>query len=47
LGRWILGTMLGAREIFSDPDGAAQRHPVFELRPRASDGSGAQTVLPA
>jgi len=44
LGRWILGTMLGAREIFSDPDGAAQRHPVFELRPRASGGSGAQTV---
>lgn len=34
LGRWMLGSMLGARGIFDDPDDAAQRHPVFELRPR-------------
>src|SRR2546425_8079274 len=38
MGRWILGSMLGAREIFTDPDGAAQHHPVFELGPRASGG---------
>ncbi|MDQ6884939.1 MAG: hypothetical protein M3077_12030 [Candidatus Dormibacteraeota bacterium] len=23
MGRWMLGSMLGAREIFDDPDGAA------------------------
>jgi len=34
LGRWMLGTMLGAREIFTDPEGAAQSHPVFEVQPR-------------
>ena len=47
LGRWILGSMLGAREIFTDPDGAAQHHPVFELRPPVSGGSGAQAARPA
>jgi deazaflavin-dependent oxidoreductase (nitroreductase family) len=47
LGRWMLGTMLGAREIFADPDGAAQGHPVFELQPRASGDSGAETGRPA
>jgi len=47
LGRWILGSMLGAREIFTDPDGAAQHHPVFELRPRPSGGLAAETVQPA
>jgi deazaflavin-dependent oxidoreductase (nitroreductase family) len=41
LGRWLLGTVLGAREILSDPDTAAIHHPVFELRARPSDGSGA------
>src|SRR5437879_12799578 len=47
LGRWILGSMLGAREIFTDPDGAARHHPVFELRPRPSGGSDAETAQPA
>jgi len=47
MGRWMLGSMLGAREIFDDPDGAAQHHPVFELRPRASGGSGAPMAPPA
>jgi len=31
LGPFLLGTLLGARELLTDPDGAAQRHPVFEL----------------
>jgi deazaflavin-dependent oxidoreductase (nitroreductase family) len=44
LGRWMLGTMLGAREIFTDPEGAAQGHPVFELQPGASGGSGAEAA---
>jgi deazaflavin-dependent oxidoreductase (nitroreductase family) len=47
LGRWMLGSMLGAREIFTDPDGAAQRHPVFELQTSPSGGSGAETSQPA
>jgi deazaflavin-dependent oxidoreductase (nitroreductase family) len=48
MGRWILGTMLGAREIFTDPESAARHHPVFELRPSVSDGSdGEPTVQPA
>jgi deazaflavin-dependent oxidoreductase (nitroreductase family) len=32
LGRLILGSVLGAREILDDPVGAAEKHPVFELR---------------
>ena len=44
LGRLILGSMLGAREIFTDPHGAAQRRPVFELKSRPSDGSGAEAA---
>jgi deazaflavin-dependent oxidoreductase (nitroreductase family) len=32
LGRWLLGSLLGARDILEDPRGAAERHPVFELR---------------
>jgi deazaflavin-dependent oxidoreductase (nitroreductase family) len=44
LGHFILGTLLGARDLLTDPEGAAHRHPVFELRPRSSDGSGAPTV---
>ena len=43
LGRFLLGTLLGAKELLDDPDGAAQRHPVFELHPRVSGGSGAET----
>jgi deazaflavin-dependent oxidoreductase (nitroreductase family) len=33
VGRLILG-LLGASDILSDPEGAARRRPVFELRPR-------------
>src|SRR6267143_1140950 len=32
LGTLLIG-LLGAREILTDPVGAAQRHPVFELHP--------------
>jgi deazaflavin-dependent oxidoreductase (nitroreductase family) len=32
LGRLIIGAVLGAKEILDDPVGAADRHPVFELR---------------
>lgn len=31
LGAFLIGSVLGAREILKDPDGAAPRHPVFEL----------------
>jgi deazaflavin-dependent oxidoreductase (nitroreductase family) len=30
-GRWMIGSVLGARDILDDPAGAARRHPVFEL----------------
>jgi deazaflavin-dependent oxidoreductase (nitroreductase family) len=32
LGRFLLGTILGARDILANPEAAAQSHPVFELR---------------
>lgn len=32
----LLLRMLGAQDIISDPDGAAQRRPVFELKPLAT-----------
>jgi deazaflavin-dependent oxidoreductase (nitroreductase family) len=32
LGRLIIGSMLGAKEMLDDPESAAERHPVFELR---------------
>ena len=35
LGRWMIGTLLGARDILNDPEGAASSHPVFELKPRS------------
>ena len=35
LGRWMLRSILGAGDILADPVGAARRHPVFELRPKA------------
>ncbi len=35
-GRFLLGTLLGARDLLSDPEGAAKNHPVFELRPPAT-----------
>jgi deazaflavin-dependent oxidoreductase (nitroreductase family) len=31
LKRWMLGSVLGGRDIFDDPHGAAARRPVFEL----------------
>ena len=31
LGTLLIGSLLGARDILDDPDGAAPRHPVFEL----------------
>ena len=33
LGRFMLGSLLGAKEMLTDPQGAALHHPVFELRP--------------
>lgn len=30
-GRWLVGAVLGAGDIFDDPAGAARNHPVFEL----------------
>jgi deazaflavin-dependent oxidoreductase (nitroreductase family) len=44
LGSFMLGSLLGARDLLTDPEGAAQRHPVFELRPPASGGSDAATA---
>jgi deazaflavin-dependent oxidoreductase (nitroreductase family) len=35
LGKWLLGSVLGAREILEDPTRAALEHPVFELRQAA------------
>jgi deazaflavin-dependent oxidoreductase (nitroreductase family) len=32
LGRLIVGSVLGAKEMLDDPVDAAERHPVFELR---------------
>lgn len=33
LGKFMLGSVLGARQVFEDPVGAAETRPVFELRP--------------
>jgi len=33
LGRFLLGSLLGAKEMLTDPQAAALHHPVFELRP--------------
>jgi deazaflavin-dependent oxidoreductase (nitroreductase family) len=44
LGPVILGSLLGANDLLADPEVAAQQHPVFELRPRANDGSGVATA---
>jgi deazaflavin-dependent oxidoreductase (nitroreductase family) len=30
-GRWLVGAVLGAGDIFDDPAAAARSHPVFEL----------------
>lgn len=32
LGRWMIGSVLGAKDMLEDPVAAAERHPVFELR---------------
>jgi deazaflavin-dependent oxidoreductase (nitroreductase family) len=32
LGRLMIGSVLGAKDILEDPAAAAERHPVFELR---------------
>jgi deazaflavin-dependent oxidoreductase (nitroreductase family) len=32
-GRFLLTSVLGAREMLDDPDAAAEHHPVFELTP--------------
>jgi deazaflavin-dependent oxidoreductase (nitroreductase family) len=31
LGRWMIGSVLGAKDILQDPVAAGERHPVFEL----------------
>jgi deazaflavin-dependent oxidoreductase (nitroreductase family) len=31
LGRWMIGSVLGARDILDNPVAAAERRPVFEL----------------
>jgi deazaflavin-dependent oxidoreductase (nitroreductase family) len=36
LGRFMLGSLLGAKEMLTDPQAAALHHPVFELRPVTS-----------
>jgi len=33
MGRWLIGSALGARDILDEPDAAAHAHPVFELIP--------------
>jgi deazaflavin-dependent oxidoreductase (nitroreductase family) len=47
LGRFLLGTLLGASEMLTDPKAAAVRYPVFELRPPTSSGSPADEAPPA
>jgi deazaflavin-dependent oxidoreductase (nitroreductase family) len=34
LGRWMIGSVLGARDILEDPVAAAKKRPVFELHAR-------------
>jgi deazaflavin-dependent oxidoreductase (nitroreductase family) len=34
VGKWLLTSVLGARDMIEDPHGAARRHPVFELLAR-------------
>lgn len=42
----LLLRLLGATDILSDPEGAAQRRPVFELKPAASAGDLATPAEP-
>jgi deazaflavin-dependent oxidoreductase (nitroreductase family) len=46
LGRFMLGSLLGAAEMFTDPHAAALHHPVFELRPSTRNGSPADVAPP-
>jgi deazaflavin-dependent oxidoreductase (nitroreductase family) len=43
-GSFMIGSILGAKDILNDPDGAAPHHPVFELRERSSTVSGTSTT---
>lgn len=44
LGRFMLGSLLGAKEMLTDPQAAALHHPVFELRPvTGAHGAGSGT----
>ena len=43
IGRLLIRS-LGAADILTDPEAAAQRRPVFELSPDASDGGQARSV---
>src|SRR5216683_2785361 len=47
LGRFMLGSLLGAKEMLTDPQAAAHHHPVFELRPATSTGSPVDEAPPA
>jgi len=47
LGRFMLGSLLGAKEMLTDPQAAAYHHPVFELRPATSTGSPVDEAPPA
>ena len=38
LGRFLLGSLLGAKEMLTDPQAAALHHPVFELDPFRPEG---------
>jgi deazaflavin-dependent oxidoreductase (nitroreductase family) len=44
-GRLVL-RLLGATDILSDPDGAARRRSVFELKPASSGGGPARSAAP-
>jgi deazaflavin-dependent oxidoreductase (nitroreductase family) len=45
LGRFMLGSLLGAKEMLTDPQGAALHHPVFELR-AATNGAPREPATP-
>jgi deazaflavin-dependent oxidoreductase (nitroreductase family) len=38
LGSFMIGSVLGAKDMLEDPAAAAERHPVFELREAAGAG---------
>ena len=48
-GSFMIGSILGAKDILNDPDGAAPHHPVFELRERSTSavaGTSTTTSTP-